>query len=175
MMQFGIDAAIAPSTEPQASRNESNIDLYKPSGIIDGFEIVSVLGRGGMSVVYKAIDLNLDRIVAIKTIAEVQHVDQEQRDRFMAEARAIARLKHPNIIPILAIGEFDGRPYFSLEYAEGGSLAQRLATGLLTDAEAAALIETLARAVHAAHQAGIVHRDLKPSNVLLTADGVLEG
>ena len=125
-----------------------------------------------MGVVYKARDLKLDRIVAIKTIAEGRHATPDQLDRFQAEAHAVARLRHPNIIAIHAIGEHENRPYLSLEFAEGGSLAQRLAEKPMAPREAAALVETLARAVHAAHQAGVVHRDLKPSNVLLTADGV---
>ena len=135
-------------------------------------EIIMETGRGGMGVVYKARDLKLSRIVAIKTIAEGRHATQEQRERFQAEAHAIARLHHPNIIAIHAIGEHENRPYLSLEFAEGGSLVQRLAEKPMAPREAATLVETLARAVHAAHQAGVVHRDLKPSNVLLTADGV---
>ena len=125
-----------------------------------------------MGIVYKARDQKLGRIVAIKTIAEGRHATPDQLDRFQAEAHAIARLRHPNIIAIHAIGEHDDRPYLSLEFAEGGSLAQRLAEKPMAPREAAALVETLARAVHAAHQAGVIHRDLKPSNVLLTADGV---
>ncbi len=125
-----------------------------------------------MGVVYKARDRNLGRIVAIKTMAEGRHATPDQRERFQAEAHAIARLRHSNIIAIHAIGDHDHRPYLSLEFAEGGSLAHRLAEKPMAPREAAELVETLARAVHAAHQAGVVHRDLKPSNILLTADGV---
>ena len=140
---------------------------------IDGYrDLARVLGRGGMGVVYKARDLKLGRIVAIKTIAEGRYATPDQLERFRAEAHAVARLRHPNIIAIHAIGEHEGRPYLSLEFAEGGSLAQRLAEKPMAPREAAALVETLARAVHAAHQAGVIHRDLKPSNVLLTAEGV---
>jgi eukaryotic-like serine/threonine-protein kinase len=102
------------------------------------------------------------------------HATPDQLDRFQAEADAIARLHHQNIVSIHAIDEHDNRPYLSLEFAEGGSLAQRLAEKPMAPREAAELVETLARAVHAAHQAGIVHRDLKPSNVLLTSEGVLK-
>jgi len=145
------------------------IDESLPS--FPGHECLSKIGQGGMGVVYKARDQKLGRIVAIKTIAAVLHATRGQLDRFRAEAEAVARLKHPNVIPIYTIGEHQGRPYFSLEYADGGSLSQRLAQGPMAAAGAALLIETLAGAVHAAHLAGIVHRDLKPSNVLLTADG----
>ncbi len=143
-----------------------------PLAAIDGYELLGVLGRGGMGVVYKARDLRLGRIVAIKTIVDAQHATPEQLGRFLAEAEVVARLQHPHIIQIHAIGEQEGRPYFSLEYAEGGSLAQRLAEGPMAAGPAAVLVEALARAVHAAHRGGVVHRDLKPSNVLLTADQV---
>ena len=135
-------------------------------------EIIIEIGRGGMGIVYKARDQELNRVVAIKTIAEGQYATSDQRERFRSEAQAVARLRHPNIIAIHAIGEHDKRPYLSLEFAEGGSLAQRLAEKPMIPREAAALVETLARAVYAAHQAGVVHRDLKPGNILLTADGV---
>ncbi len=131
-----------------------------------------MLGRGGMGIVYKARDQNLGRIVAIKTLAAGQYATPDQLDRFQAEAHAVARLRHPNIIAIHAIGEHDNRPYLSLEFAEGGSLAQRLAEKPMAPRQAAEVLEILARAVHAAHRAGVVHRDLKPGNVLLTADGV---
>jgi len=147
----------------------AGVDESSPS--FPGHETLGKIGQGGMGVVYKARDLKLGRVVAIKTIAEAQYATREQLDRFVAEAVAVSRLQHPHIIHIHAIGEHEGRPYFSLEFAEGGSLAQRLAQGPMATAGAAELVETLARAVHTAHLAGIVHRDLKPSNVLLTADG----
>jgi eukaryotic-like serine/threonine-protein kinase len=138
---------------------------------IPGHEVFGEIGRGGMGVVYKACDQELGRVVAIKTIAQGQYATADQQARFRAEAHAIARLRHPNIIAIHTIGEYENRPYLSLEFAEGGSLAQRLAEKPMAAREAAALVETLARAVHAAHQAGVIHRDLKPSNVLRAADG----
>lgn len=143
-----------------------------PLPAFPGHETLGRIGRGGMGAVYRARDTELDRIVAIKTIAEGRHATPDQRERFRAEARAIARLHHPNIIGIHAIGEHEGQPYLVLEYAAGGSLAGRLAEKPMTPREAAPLLETLARAVHAAHQAGVVHRDLKPSNILLTAEGI---
>ena len=139
--------------------------------IIDGYEILGELGRGGMGVVYRAFDRRLSRQVAIKTMGEASASSPAQLRRFRAEAEVIARLVHPHIIPIYAIGEYQGRPYFSLEYAEGGSLADRLAGSPLSSRDAAELTQTLARALHAAHCAGIVHRDLKPSNVLFHRHG----
>ena len=137
-----------------------------------GHEVLGEVGRGGMGVVYRALDVRLGRIVALKTLAEARHASRDQLDRFLDEAKAVARLRHPNIIAIHAIDEHEERPYFSLEYAEGGNLAQRLAEGPMSPRPAAELVESLARAVHVAHRAGIIHRDLKPSNVLLTAEGV---
>ena len=125
-----------------------------------------------MGVVYRALDIRLSRIVALKTLAEARHATRDQLARFLDEAKAVARLRHPNIIAIHAIGEREEQPYFSLEYAEGGNLARSLAKGPMASRQAAELVELLARAVHSAHRAGIIHRDLKPSNVLLTAEGV---
>src|SRR5207253_10269703 len=112
------------------------------------------------------------RLVALKMILGDGPDRPEDRVRFRAEAEAVARLQHANIVQIHEIGEQHGRPYFSLEFMEGGSLAQKLAGTPLPARQAAQVLQTLARAMHAAHQRGIVHRDLKPANILLTADGV---
>ena len=139
---------------------------------IDDYEVLGELGRGGMGVVYKARHRKLKRLVALKMILAGEHAGAEHLARFYAEAEAVARLPHPNIVQIYEIGEQDGRPYFSLELVDGGSLARVLKGGPLPPRQAAQLVETLARAVAAAHKRGIIHRDLKPGNVLLTADGV---
>src|SRR5262249_27256389 len=99
------------------------------------------------------------------------HARAEQLLRFRTEAEAVAQLQHPNIVQIYEIGEQEGRPYFSMEYVDSGSLAQKLAGTPLPARQAPAVGEKLARAMHFAHQRGILHRDLKPANVLLTADG----
>ncbi len=143
----------------------------EPPPAFPDYEVLDEIGRGGMGVVYKARDLKLGRVVALKTIAEGRHASGDLKERFRAEALAAARLRHPNIVVIHAIGEHQGLPYFALEFVDGGSLAKRLAQGPLPHHEAALVVETLAQAVHVAHQAGIIHRDLKPSNVLLAADG----
>jgi WD40 repeat protein len=125
-----------------------------------------------MGVVYKARHRQLGRFVALKMVRANRHDEPEQLARFLAEARAAARLQHPHVVQIHEIGEHDGLPYFSLEFLEGGSLAQKIAGKPVPGREAAELVETLARAMHVAHLRGIVHRDLKPANVLLTADGL---
>jgi serine/threonine protein kinase len=171
MLQFGVHAAIEPTTERRGHSVPASNAMPEPLEEIGGYEIMRVLGRGGMGVVYQARDLELGRIVAIKTIAQGRYATPDQRERFRAEALAIARLRHPGIISIHAIAEYESQPYLSLEFAAGGNLAQKLVEKPVAAREAAELLETLGRAVHAAHLAGIVHRDLKPSNVLLTAEG----
>jgi serine/threonine protein kinase/WD40 repeat protein len=139
---------------------------------IPGYRMLSVLGRGGMGVVYEAEHLALGRIVALKMIVAGAHAGSEQIARFCAEATAIARLQHPNIVQVFEIGTHDQLPYIALEFVGGGSLDKVLAGAPQNPTVAAQQIATLARAVHAAHQAGIIHRDLKPANVLITSDGI---
>jgi WD40 repeat protein len=139
---------------------------------VRGYEILAELGRGGMGVVYKARQVALDRVVALKMILGGGHTDPATLARFQTEALAVAKLQHPNIVQIYETGQQDELPYLALEYVEGRSLDQHLAGRPMPPREAAALVQTLARAVHAAHGAGVIHRDLKPANVLLTADRV---
>ena len=134
---------------------------------LPGCEILEVLGRGGMGIVYKARQLELGRLVAVKMIRAGIRADEEERRRFQREVRAAAALQHPNIVQIYEVGEFEGLPYCILEYVPGGSLQRRLAAGPLTPHSAAALLAPLARAMHFAHEHGVVHRDLKPANILL--------
>jgi len=138
---------------------------------IGDYEILHELARGGMGVVYKAKQSRLDRIVALKMILGGVYADPEMIERFTREATALAQLQHPNIVQIYEVNEHDGQPYFSLEFVEGGSLAQKLSGTPMPPKDAAALVETLAAAIDAAHEKGIIHRDLKPANVLLTKDG----
>ncbi len=139
---------------------------------VPGYEILGVLGRGGMGVVYKARQVKLGRLVALKMVLAGAHAGPAELARFRTEAEAVAQLQHPNIVQIHEVGEHTGLPYFSLEFVEGGSLARRLKGTPLPARQAAQLVAALAGAMHAAHQRGIVHRDLKPGNVLLTADGI---
>jgi serine/threonine protein kinase/tetratricopeptide (TPR) repeat protein len=134
---------------------------------VPGYEILTELGRGGMGVVYKARQGSLKRLVALKMIRAGAGAGPEELGRFQREAEAVARLQHPNIVQIYEVGEAQGQPFFSLELIEGGSLAERLDGTPWLPPQAAQLVETLARAMHSAHQRGIIHRDLKPANVLL--------
>jgi WD40 repeat protein/tRNA A-37 threonylcarbamoyl transferase component Bud32 len=139
--------------------------------VVPGFEVVGVLGRGGMGVVYKARQPRLKRFVALKMVLSGRHTEGEELARFRREVEAGARLSHPNVVQVFEVGEVRGAPYVALELVEGGSLEARLRQGPLEPREAAALVEVISRAVQFAHQHGVVHRDLKPGNVLLTADG----
>jgi serine/threonine-protein kinase len=136
---------------------------------VPGYEVEAVLGRGGMGVVYKARHLALKRTVALKMLA-AGHPHPAERARFRAEAEAVARLQHPNIVQIHEVGEADGRPFIALEYVAGGSLAERLAGKPMLPRDAARLVAALAEAMHLAHSRNLVHRDLKPGNVLLTGE-----
>jgi WD40 repeat protein/serine/threonine protein kinase len=139
--------------------------------IISGYQILGKLGEGGMGVVYKARHVRLGRVVALKMILAGAKARRRDLTRFQAEMEAVARLQHPNIVQLYEVGEHDGQPFCALEYADGGNLAQKLAGTPWPARQAAQLIETLARAIQAAHQQNVIHRDLKPANVLLGIDG----
>jgi hypothetical protein len=134
---------------------------------IPGYEIVEELGRGGMGVVYKAGQQQLNRVVALKMVLAGQYAAPEERVRFRTEAEALARLRHPHVVQIYEIGEHDGRPFFTMEFVDGGSLADRFQGKPIPARQAAEFLETLARTIQAAHAQGVVHRDLKPGNILL--------
>jgi serine/threonine-protein kinase len=164
--------ALFPTPGPSTGAEPPTLWLPGPDlPRIPGYEVEAVLGRGGMGVVYKARHLRLNRRVALKMLAAGAYASPVERARFVREAEAAAALRHANIVQVHDVGDQDGRPYFTMEYVEGGSLAQKLAGTPQPARPAALLLATLAEAVQVAHQGGIVHRDLKPANVLLTADG----
>jgi WD40 repeat protein len=138
---------------------------------IPGFEVLGVLGWGGMGMVYQAWQPSLNRMVALKMVHAGAAASPEVLARFRVEAEAVARLHHPNIVQIHEVGQDAGRAYLVLEFVEGPSLAQSLAGTPQTTQKAVELVETLARAMHSAHLRGVVHRDLTPANILLSADG----
>lgn len=153
------------------SRDHPNRDHWP---VVPGFQIVDVLGRGGMGIVYKAVQLSLKRLVALKMIRDGACARRELKDRFRAEAEAVARFQHPNIVQVYEVGECSGSDYLVLEYVSGGSLKKRIEGAPWEPRKAALLCEELARAIHYAHQRGIIHRDLKPDNVLIDGDGVVK-
>lgn len=150
-----------PSPEPTA-------EPIGPLPVVPGYEFIRVIGHGGMGVVYEARQIELRRTVAVKMISG-RHLPAKVVARFRIEAEAAARLQHPNFVPIFEVGQVDGQPFFSMEFISGGSLADLLKHERQPTRQAAELVETLARAIHDAHQKGVLHRDLKPANILLQA------
>jgi serine/threonine-protein kinase len=143
---------------------------------VPGLELLEVLGSGGMGVVFKARQPTLGRDVAVKFLRDAHREGARHHERFLQEARAIARLKHPHLVQLYEFGEVPGakgstsQPYLVLEYVSGGSLADVVRGSSLPPREAAQLVETLAQAIHYAHQQGVIHRDLKPANILLSGE-----
>ena len=142
-----------------------------PLPAVPGYEILGELGRGGMGVVYKARHRQLNRVVALKMILSGAQAGRQQLARFQLEARAVAKLQHPGIVQVFDVGEHDGKPFLSLEFVEGGSLAGKIQGNPWPPQHAAEIVVLLARAMEEAHRHGIVHRDLKPANVLLGKNG----
>jgi WD40 repeat protein/tRNA A-37 threonylcarbamoyl transferase component Bud32 len=174
-----LDEKTALAAAPLAGSSKTlaqEADSPRPSAAlpsVPGYEVLEELGRG-MGVVYKARQTRLKRLVALKMIRDGSYAGADKLARFRAEAEAVARLQHPNIVQIHEVGEHDGLPFFSMEFVEGGNLARELGGIPRAAKKAAALVEALARAMHYAHERGVVHRDLKPANVLVTADGTLK-
>jgi tetratricopeptide (TPR) repeat protein len=139
---------------------------------VAGYQILGLLGRGGMGVVYQARQLALNRLVALKMILGGANASPQQLARFHLEAEAIAGLQHPHIVQVYEVGQHAHGPYLALEFIDGPSLDENLAGHPRPPRQAAQMVETLARAVHTAHLRGVIHRDLKPANVLLTRDGL---
>jgi predicted Ser/Thr protein kinase len=161
-------ASVANTLGPVAS--DSSVFLTLPCRFGD-YELLQELGRGGMGVVFRAEQISLHREVAVKMILRGQLATQADLDRFRSEAEAAARLDHAGIVPVYEVGEAEGRPYFSMKYIDGQTLAERLALGPLPPREAARILVEVARAIHFAHEHGVLHRDLKPSNILLDRQG----
>jgi serine/threonine-protein kinase len=156
------DAVATPRPGPAVSPLEK----------IGPYSILKTLGRGGMGVVYLALD-SQSREVALKVIPAGKDADPTDLARFQAEARAVSRLDHPNIVKLKDVGEAAGVAYLAMEYVTGGTLYRRITQGTPIDpGEAAHLVEQVARAIDYSHRHGVLHRDLKPSNILLTDAGV---
>src|SRR5262245_22022882 len=154
----------SPGTVPDVPPRSQRIP---PPSHIAGYEVLGVLGRGGMGVVYKALQPGLKRLVALKMILHADHAGPDQVARFRAEAEAVARLQHPNIVQVFEVGEHEGRPFLALEYVDGYSLETAVGRQQLLPRRAAERVHVLALAIEYAHRRGVVHRDLTPANILL--------
>jgi serine/threonine protein kinase len=160
----------APSTSPPASEPAAGEDTRAPRIRYFGdYELLEEIARGGMGVVYRARQLSLNRIVAVKMILSGEFASPEAVQRFHAEAEAAARLQHPNIVAIHEVGEHEGHQYFSMDYVKGQNLSELVHEHPLPAKRAAAYLKTIAEAIQYAHAQGVLHRDLKPSNILLDA------
>jgi len=171
-MQFA-DMAGSDSNRNNSSQGSGEFSRFAIDlpCVIDDFELLEEIGRGGMGVVYRARQLSLRRDVAIKMILRGELASISDRERFQVEAKAAARLDHPGIVPVYEVGELAGHPYFSMKHVEGRTLAEILREGPLPPREAARLVAAVARAIHFAHEGGVLHRDLKPSNIIIDKDG----
>jgi serine/threonine protein kinase len=149
-------------------------ETFAPGARLGDYEILAELGGGGMGRVYRARDLTLERIVALKTLAPQFRNDQVLVQRFLKEARAAARLNHPNIVQIYDFGKEGDTYYLAMEYVEGESLAQFLKRGTFTESDAISVTRFTCRALVVAHADGLIHRDIKPDNLMLTAKGELK-
>ncbi len=141
------------------------------SELLPNFEVDAIIGRGGMGVVYKARQKNLDRQVAIKLLPVEVAVDPEFEDRFMLEAKTMAKLDHPNVAHIYDFGEVEGQYYIVMEYVEGHHLAHRLLGDSVSTSEAFNLMYQVLEGLEYAHSRGVIHRDIKPANIIITPDG----
>jgi WD40 repeat protein/serine/threonine protein kinase len=165
--------SIRPGRPPLSNAVDAPIGRVGPAATryVGDYEILAEIGRGGMGVVYRARDVKLGRLVAIKMIRSAVYASQADVARFLAEAQAKARLEHPDIVPIYEVGEQDGLPFLVMALVEGCSLHERLAAGPLPAVEATRLVRRVAEAIHHAHTRGVLHRDLKPQNILLQFAG----
>ena len=159
-------------TEPQLKRVMKLVDAQRSTHQIPGYQVISELGAGAMARVYKARQLSLDRIVAVKTLPQKYMDDPNFVDRFYAEGRAAAKLNHPNIVQAIDVGKSGDFHYFVMEYVEGHTVFDHLTkSGRYNEPEALEIIVQMAEALDHAHSAGFIHRDVKPKNIMITKEG----
>jgi len=174
-MTGGVQTPIVGEHDIAAGKEHERVTVRLDARIgkpeIDGYEILSELGRGGMGIVYKARQIRAGRLVALKTIHAPHLAGSEQIRRFQGEAAAAARLNHHGIVPVYDVGECNGLHYFSMGFVDGPNLEMKAREQILSCREAAAICRDLAEALEYAHQNGVIHRDVKPHNVLIGPDG----
>lgn len=167
--EVGDAADSEPSEIPEAAKEETIPPERRGFG---RFELLAELGRGGQGLVFRARDPSLGRVVALKVLRGAARAGPEARARFEAEARAMAAVRHPNLVSIYEVGEVGGEPYYTMDYVAGRDLGKILAEGPVPPRQAAEWVRSLAGAVQVAHEHGVLHLDLKPSNVLVDEAGV---
>ena len=169
----GLLVAQGVITQRQLARVSKSLEEMRTSQQIPGFKIISRLGSGAMATVFKAKQLSLDRLVAIKVLPKRFSENPEYVERFYKEGKAAAKLNHPNIVQAIDVGEAGGYHYFVMEYVEGHTLYDELAEGkVFSEAEALGVVYQIAKALAHAHERGLIHRDVKPKNIMITEDGV---
>lgn len=166
-----VESGLAPRWTASNASESTPAPLRSVLHHFGDYELIEEIARGGMGVVYRARQISLDRIVAVKMLQFGRLAAGDVLKRFRQEAEAIASLRHPNIVPIHEFGEHDGQPYFSMDLIEGGDLGVLVRDRALAGRHAAGLLRTIAEAVSYSHEHGILHRDLKPTNILLDGDG----
>ncbi len=159
------------TSEASSKHDETSLPSGTRVGYFGDYELLKVLGEGGMGIVYKARQLSLNRLVALKMIKASRFPSVDEVRRFHNEAEAVARLDHPNIVPVFEVGQYENQHYFSMKLIAGESLDKKSKDYLADPRRAAELLAITAGAIHHAHQRGILHRDLKPANILIDSEG----
>src|SRR5437867_2355292 len=172
--QGGVSFSDEPALEMAARVLASDEPALAAGDLIDRYEVVSLLGSGGMGEVYLAHDEKLDRKIALKLLSSHFTMNEERLRRFQQEARAASALNHPNIITIHEIGQVENRNFIATEFVDGETLRQRMKRGPLSLNESLDIAIQVCGALAAAHNAGIVHRDIKPENIMLRRDGYVK-